>query len=47
MTKWLEDFQYSITIGVVIFALTGLVSVFTALVTSSFQAIRAALAKSG
>ena len=43
MTKWLEDFQYSITIGVGIFALTGLVSVVIALVTISFQAIRAAL----
>jgi putative ABC transport system permease protein len=43
MTKWLEDFQYSITIGVGIFALTGLVSVLIALLTISFQAIRAAL----
>ena len=43
MTKWLEDFQYSISIGVGIFALTGMVSVMIALVTISFQAIRAAM----
>ena len=46
MTKWLEDFQYSITLGVGIFALTGLVSVVIALVTISFQAIRAAMGNS-
>jgi putative ABC transport system permease protein len=43
MTKWLQDFQYSIRIGAGIFLLTGLVSVVIALGTISFQAIRAAL----
>src|SRR5688572_4623863 len=43
MSKWLEDFQYSIRIGGGIFVLTGLVSVVIALGTISFQAIRAAL----
>ena len=43
MSKWLEDFQYSIRIGAGIFILTGLVSVVIALGTISFQAIRAAL----
>lgn len=43
MSKWLEDFQYSIEIGVGIFVLTGVASMIIALVTISFQAIRAAL----
>ena len=43
MSKWLQDFQYSIRIGAGIFILTGLVSIVIALGTISFQAIRAAL----
>lgn len=43
MNKWLEDFQYSITIGAGIFLLAGVVSVAIAFFTISFQTIKAAL----
>jgi putative ABC transport system permease protein len=43
MDKWLEDFQYSITIGVGVFIVAGVVSVAIALFTVSFQAIKAAI----
>jgi putative ABC transport system permease protein len=43
MDKWLRDFQYSIKIGVGIFALAGLISIVIAMLTVSFQAIKAAL----
>jgi putative ABC transport system permease protein len=43
MDKWLEDFQYSITIGAGIFLLAGAISVAIALFTISFQTIKAAL----
>jgi putative ABC transport system permease protein len=42
MDKWLADFQYSIQIGAGIFLVAGLVSVSIALLTISFQALRAA-----
>jgi putative ABC transport system permease protein len=42
MKEWLLDFQYSIQIGPGIFLLAGFVSVFIALITISFQALRAA-----
>jgi putative ABC transport system permease protein len=42
MTQWLKDFQYSIQIGVGIFALAGAASVIIALLTISFQALKAA-----
>jgi putative ABC transport system permease protein len=42
MTQWLKDFQYSIQIGVGIFALAGVASVMIALLTISFQALKAA-----
>jgi putative ABC transport system permease protein len=44
MDKWLEDFQYSITIGIGVFILAGVVSAAIALLTVSFQALKAALA---
>lgn len=43
MSKWLQDFQYSIKIGFGIFAAAGLASLAIALVTISFQALKAAL----
>jgi putative ABC transport system permease protein len=42
MDKWLADFQYSVQIGAGIFVLAGIVSVSIALLTISFQALRAA-----
>ncbi len=43
MDKWLADFVYRIDIGWQIFALAGCVAVIIALLTVSYQAIRAAL----
>jgi putative ABC transport system permease protein len=43
MTKWLEDFAYRIPIGWWIFLLAGGLALMIALVTVSFQAIKAAL----
>jgi putative ABC transport system permease protein len=42
--KWLEDFAYRIQIKWWMFALAGIVSLIIALVTLSFQAIKAAIA---
>lgn len=44
MSKWLQDFAYRIHIGWWVFALAGLLSVLIALLTVSFQSIKAALA---
>jgi len=44
MHKWLEDFAYRISIGWWVFVAAGMLSVFIALVTISFQAIKAAIA---
>ncbi len=44
MHKWLEDFAYRINIGWWVFIVAGLLSVLIALVTISFQAIKAAIA---
>ena len=44
MNKWLQNFSYRIHINWWIFALAGIVSLFIALITVSFQAIRAAMA---
>ena len=44
MQKWLQDFAYKTSISWWIFALAGLSTVFIALFTISFQAIKAALA---
>ena len=43
MYKWLQDFAYHIPISISIFALAGVLAIFTALVTISFQSIRAAV----
>jgi putative ABC transport system permease protein len=44
MNKWLEDFVYRATIQWWIFALAGIAAISIALITISFQSIRAALA---
>jgi putative ABC transport system permease protein len=44
MHSWLEDFAYRISIGWLVFAVAGLLSLMIAITTVSFQAIKAALA---
>src|SRR5436190_4911033 len=44
MNKWLEDFAYKINIGWWVFAIASLMTVCIALLTISFQAIKAAIA---
>jgi putative ABC transport system permease protein len=44
MHHWLQDFAYRITIGWEVFVLAAVLAVGIALVTVSFQAVRAALA---
>jgi len=44
MNQWLKDFAYRINISWEIFLVAGLLSVFIALATISFQAIKAAMA---
>jgi len=44
MNKWLQDFTYRITISWWIFALAGVVAIVIALLTVSFQSIKAAIA---
>lgn len=44
MNKWLADFAYRINIGWSPFALTGILALFIALLTISFQAVKAAVA---
>jgi putative ABC transport system permease protein len=43
MDKWLQDFQYSIQIGAEIFIAAGIASIVVAMLTISFQALKAAL----
>jgi putative ABC transport system permease protein len=42
MERWLQDFQYAIKIGAGIFVLAGVASLVVALLTISFQALKAA-----
>ena len=42
-SKWLENYQYRITLGWQIFAAGGILVILIALITVCFQAIRAAL----
>lgn len=44
MNKWLEDFAYKINLGWTVFLWSGLVVILTAVITISFQSIKAALA---
>ena len=43
MHKWLQDFAYRVQIGWWIFAVAGIIALLIALLTVSFQAIKAAL----
>lgn len=43
MNKWLEDFAYRISIDWKVFALAGLAAILIAIITVSFQAIKAAI----
>jgi putative ABC transport system permease protein len=43
MTRWLEDFQYSIKLGAGVFLIAGGLAVVIAMLTISFQALKAAL----
>jgi putative ABC transport system permease protein len=42
MSKWLQDFTYRISIGWWVFALAAFLAAFIALVTVSWQAVKAA-----
>lgn len=44
MNKWLEDFAYRISIGWSVFLVAGVIALLIALLTVSFQAIKAAIA---
>jgi putative ABC transport system permease protein len=44
MHKWLQDFEYRITISWTVFLLAGLMALAIAIITISFQAIKAAVA---
>jgi ABC-type antimicrobial peptide transport system permease subunit len=44
MYKWLQDYAYRINISWWLFAESGLVAILIALLTISFQAIKAAIA---
>jgi putative ABC transport system permease protein len=44
MNKWLQDFAYRVNIGWWIFFIAGMVAILIALITVSFQAIKAAIA---
>ncbi|MBB6127944.1 ABC transporter permease [Mucilaginibacter lappiensis] len=44
MTKWLQDFTYRIPIGWEVFVFAGIVAISIALLTVSFQSIKAAIA---
>ena len=44
MSKWLQDFAYRINISVWVFVIAGVLALLIALITVSFQAIKAAMA---
>jgi putative ABC transport system permease protein len=44
MTKWLQDFAYRTNVGAMVFVITASIAVCIALLTISFQAIKAAIA---
>lgn len=44
ISKWLQEFAYRINIGWVVFAVAGVAAILIALITVSFQAIKAAMA---
>jgi ABC-type antimicrobial peptide transport system permease subunit len=44
MHNWLQDFAYRISIEIWVFAVAGLLAILIALLTISFQALKAAIA---
>ncbi len=44
MNKWLQDFEYRVNISVWVFLIAGMAALLIALITVSFQAIKAAIA---
>jgi putative ABC transport system permease protein len=44
MNKWLDDFAYRVNIGVGVFVMAALIAVFVAMITISWQSLKAALA---
>jgi len=42
LEKWLQGFAYKINLNVVTFILAALISIFAAIITVSFQSIKAA-----
>ncbi len=44
MTKWLQDFPYKTTIGILVFIAVGLTAIIISLLTISFNTIKAAMA---
>ena len=44
MNKWLQDFAYKINIGWPVFAMAGMLAIVIAVITISFQSIKAAIA---
>ncbi len=44
MRKWLQNFSYRINMGLGVFVLAGIIALSIALLTISFQSIKAALA---
>jgi ABC-type antimicrobial peptide transport system permease subunit len=44
MKNWLQQYDYRITIGPMVFILSALMAIVITLITISFQAIKAALA---
>jgi len=44
MNKWLQDFAYKTNIGWIVFAFAGITAITIALITISFQAVKAAIA---
>jgi putative ABC transport system permease protein len=44
MNKWLNDFAYRINVGWLVFVISGVTAILVAIVTISFQAVKAAIA---
>jgi len=44
MNKWLQGFNYRVTIAWWMFAMAGLIAILIAMITVSFQALKAAVA---
>jgi putative ABC transport system permease protein len=44
MNKWLSDFAYRVSISWIVFAAAGIIAILIAMITISFQSVKAALA---